>query len=51
MDKENRVAIVTGAANGIGRAIAFALARHGCTPVIADLDPRGGEAVVEELRV
>jgi NAD(P)-dependent dehydrogenase (short-subunit alcohol dehydrogenase family) len=31
-------AVVTGAANGIGRALAFALAREGCSVVLADLD-------------
>ena len=33
-----RVAIVTGAAAGIGRGIALSLARSGCSLVLADLD-------------
>jgi len=35
---ENKVAIVTGAARGIGAAIAARLARAGATAVVADLD-------------
>jgi NAD(P)-dependent dehydrogenase (short-subunit alcohol dehydrogenase family) len=36
-----RTAIVTGAANGIGRAIAAALARRGCHLALADIDEDG----------
>ncbi len=52
MSLEGKVAIVTGAAQGIGRAIAEALARAGADIAIADLDPgRSQEAVtaVEQL--
>jgi citronellol/citronellal dehydrogenase len=31
----NRVAVVTGSSRGIGRALAFGLARHGCNIVVA----------------
>ncbi|TAJ27614.1 MAG: 3-oxoacyl-[acyl-carrier-protein] reductase [Nitrospirae bacterium] len=46
MSLEGKVAIVTGAAQGIGRAIAETLARAGADVVVADLDPgRSQEAV------
>lgn len=46
MSLEGRVAIVTGAAQGIGRAIAETLAEAGADIVVADLDPtRSKEAV------
>jgi 3-oxoacyl-[acyl-carrier protein] reductase len=46
MSLEGRVAIVTGAAQGIGRAIAETLAHAGADIVVADLDPaRSADAV------
>jgi NAD(P)-dependent dehydrogenase (short-subunit alcohol dehydrogenase family) len=44
-----RVAIVTGAARGIGRAIARKLCEEGATVVIADIDAAGGQAAAAEL--
>jgi NAD(P)-dependent dehydrogenase (short-subunit alcohol dehydrogenase family) len=45
---EGRVAVVTGAARGIGRAIALAYAREGARIVGVDLDAEGlGEAIAE----
>ncbi|MBS1914139.1 MAG: SDR family oxidoreductase [Bacteroidetes bacterium] len=38
---ENRVAIVTGASSGIGRACALAYARRGAAVVVADVDDEG----------
>lgn len=49
-DIQNRVAIVTGAARGIGRAIADRFATDGARVVIADLNHEGAEEVAETLR-
>ena len=45
-----RVAIVTGSASGIGRAIAAEFARAGATLAAVDLDGDAAERVAEELR-
>jgi NAD(P)-dependent dehydrogenase (short-subunit alcohol dehydrogenase family) len=47
---ENRVAIITGAASGIGRGMALRFAAEGCDVVIADLYPEGARKVAEEVR-
>src|SRR5450432_3802559 len=44
-----KVALVTGAASGIGRACARQLARHGATVVVTDRDRPGAAAVAHEL--
>ncbi len=43
---KDRVALVTGAASGIGRATALAYAREGAATVVADVDTEGGEETV-----
>lgn len=50
MRLENKVAIITGAAKGIGRAIAQRFADDGAKVVIADIDTEGGESLEESLR-
>jgi NAD(P)-dependent dehydrogenase (short-subunit alcohol dehydrogenase family) len=41
MNFENRTAVITGAASGIGRAIAVSLARRGCNLALADVNDAG----------
>lgn len=43
-------ALVTGGANGLGRAIAIELAKHGCHVVVADLDEYAATRTVLELQ-
>jgi meso-butanediol dehydrogenase/(S,S)-butanediol dehydrogenase/diacetyl reductase len=46
---EGKVAVVTGAAQGIGRAIALRLAREGAAVLVNDLDQAGSDAVATEI--
>ena len=47
---KDKVAIVTGASSGIGRAIALAYAREGARVVVSDTNPVGGEETVALVR-
>ncbi len=47
---QGKVALVTGAGSGIGRAGAMAMARHGAQVVATDLDPDKAAQVVQELQ-
>ncbi|HEY8551107.1 MAG TPA: glucose 1-dehydrogenase [Vicinamibacterales bacterium] len=49
MRLDGRVAIVTGAASGIGRAIAFRFADAGATVLVADVAAEPAEAVAREI--
>ncbi len=46
----NRVALVTGAAHGIGEAIATRFAAEGARVVVADIDTDGAGATAEKIR-
>ena len=47
---EGKVALVTGAANGIGRSATLVLAREGAKIVATDLQDEKGESLLRELR-
>ncbi len=49
MDVAGKVALVTGGANGLGRAVVAALAERGARVVVADLDAAAGERVAGEV--
>ena len=46
---EGKVAVVTGAASGLGRASALRFAKEGAAVVAADLNSQGAELVVAEI--
>ncbi|MCO6441712.1 MAG: 3-hydroxybutyrate dehydrogenase [Nitrococcus mobilis] len=50
MRLQDKVAIITGAASGIGKEIASCFARAGAKVAIADLDRNGAEQAAEELK-
>ena len=47
---EGKVAVITGAASGIGRASALLFAREGAAVVVADLDAGAGEETVAQIQ-
>ncbi len=49
MDIGGKVAVVTGAGSGIGRATALAFAREGASVVVADIDDIGGNETVGQI--
>jgi NAD(P)-dependent dehydrogenase (short-subunit alcohol dehydrogenase family) len=46
---DNKVAVITGAASGMGRGTAIRFAQEGAAVVVADLNSQGGELVVSEI--
>jgi NAD(P)-dependent dehydrogenase (short-subunit alcohol dehydrogenase family) len=50
MRLRDKVAVVTGSAKGLGRAVALRYAREGAAVVAADIDEREGAAVVQSLK-
>ena len=49
MRLNERVAVITGAGQGIGRAVALAFAREGASVVIGELNEEAGRAVAGEI--
>src|SRR5688500_6674506 len=49
-DLTNRVALVSGAASGLGRASSLALAEHGADLLLVDLNTEGCERTAQEVR-
>ena len=47
---QNHIAVVTGAASGIGRAIAIGYAREGARVVLLDLNEKAAEEAAQEIR-
>ena len=47
---KDKVAVVTGAAQGIGRATALAMGREGAKVVVADLQAEKAQSVANELQ-
>jgi 3-oxoacyl-[acyl-carrier protein] reductase len=51
MRLKNKVAVITGGAQGIGRAIALGMAREGAKVVVADLQSEKARSVVNEVKM
>jgi 3-oxoacyl-[acyl-carrier protein] reductase len=50
MKLKDKIGIVTGGANGIGRAIAHGVAKEGAGVVVADIDSEQANRVVDEIK-
>ena len=47
---QNKVAIVTGGASGIGEAVAKIFAANGCKVALVDIDVKRMQTVLEEIK-
>ena len=50
MRLKNKVAIITGAGQGLGEAIALRLTREGCKTVVADIDLEKAKEVTQKIK-
>ena len=50
MRLQDKVAIITGSARGIGRATALAFAAEGAQVIVCDMDVAGGEQTAADIR-
>ena len=51
MKLQDKVAVITGAASGMGREIALIYAKEGASVVVSDLNLEGAEATVQEIKI
>jgi len=51
MRLKNKVAVITGGAQGIGRAVALGMAREGAKVVVADLQSEKAGSVADEVKI
>ena len=50
MRLKTKVAVITGAASGLGRASALIFAREGAKVVVSDIDDAGGQETVNRIK-
>jgi NAD(P)-dependent dehydrogenase (short-subunit alcohol dehydrogenase family) len=50
MEFDGKVALVTGAASGIGESTALLYAKHGAKVVVSDVDDQGGQETVDRIK-
>ena len=50
LTRTSRLALITGAGSGLGRAVALRLAQDGCTVLVTDVETARAESVARELR-
>ena len=47
---QDKIGLIVGGANGVGRATAIRLAQEGAKVVVADLNDEGAEVVADTIR-